>query len=217
LLSKLKKFLKYFRSPNVFHAKEANHVSRNKNSVQPALAGKVSATREQELVRVVETHRGRLLSMIGNRIRDQVEAEDVLQEVFEEYVESYDLGTAIESLGAWLVTVAQNKVLDRFRRKKTQNAHRESVLQESEGLEIASPDRPDEDWSRSILRKEIMEALSQLPEEQYDVFVKHELEGQSFEDISAETGVSVNTLLSRKRYAVMSLREFLKEVYDELE
>jgi RNA polymerase sigma factor (sigma-70 family) len=182
-------------------------VSRTKNSVQ----------REQELVRVVETHRGRLLSVIGNKIRDQVEAEDVLQEVFEEYVESYDLGTAIESLGAWLVTVAQNKVLDRFRRKKTQNAHRELVLQESEGLETISPERPDDDWSRSLLRDEILEALSQLPEEQYDVFVKHELEGKSFEDISAESGVSVNTLLSRKRYAILSLREFLKEVYDELE
>ncbi len=173
--------------------------------------------REQELAAVVETHRGRLLSVIGGKIRDQVEAEDVLQEVFEEYVESYDLGTAIESLGAWLVTVAQNKVLDRFRRRKTQTDHQEMVIQQANGEEPASAERPDDEWSRQVLRDEILAALDQLPDEQYDVFVKHELEGKSFEDISQETGVSVNTLLSRKRYAILSLREFLKEVYDELE
>jgi len=173
-------------------------------------------TREQTLTTLIGSHRARLLSIIRKRIRDQVEAEDVLQDVFAEFVEAYDLGQAIEALGGWLVRVAQNKILDRFRRQKTQSNYRASVLATAD-TEQMSASRPDDEWMRAWLRAEIVTALEMLPEEQRDVFVKHELEGKTFAEMAAETGVSVNTLLSRKRYAVRFLRNQLKEIYDELE
>lgn len=172
--------------------------------------------RERALAQAVEDHGDRLLSLIGGRLRDRVEAEDVLQEVFAEFLEAYDVGTAIESLGGWLVRVAQNKVWDRFRRRKTERSYRERIVAESDGPPEAA-DAPDEEWTRNWLRAEILDAIEMLAPDQYDVFVRHELEGQSFEEISAATGVGVNTLLSRKRSAVLFLREHLKEVYDELE
>jgi RNA polymerase sigma factor (sigma-70 family) len=172
--------------------------------------------REKALTAVIESHRARLLSFIRKRIRDQVEAEDVLQDVFAEFVEAYDLGQAIEALGAWLVRVAQNKILDRFRRQKTHSNYQASVLATADA-EQTSASRPDDEWMRAWLRTEIVNALGMLPEEQRDVFVKHELEGKTFAEMATETGVSINTLLSRKRYAVRFLRNQLKEIYDELE
>lgn len=174
-------------------------------------------TREQALSNAVEDHGEKLFSIIARRLRDHAEAQDVFQEVFEEYAETYDLGTAIDSLGAWLVRVAQNKIVDRFRRRKTENDHREATHEGDEATAIAaSPASPEEEHVRSWLRDEILDALEALPEEQFEVFVMHELEGKSFEEISRETGVGINTLLSRKRYAIQSLRDHLKEVYDEL-
>ena len=157
-----------------------------------------------------------LLSFIKRKVRDQAEAEDIYQDVLEEFLESVDLGKAIESVSAWLVTVAQNKILDRFRRKKTQNDYRDSKLMETSSLS-ESIDRPDEEWSRKWIREQIIEALELLPAEQREVFIQHELEGKSFEEIADESGIPINTLLSRKRYAVIFLRGYLKEVYDELE
>jgi len=172
--------------------------------------------REQALTALIESHRTRLLSIIRKRIRDQVEAEDVLQDVFAEFVEVYDLGQAIEVLGAWLVRVAQNKILDRFRRRTTQSNYEASV-RAATNAEQTSVSRPDDEWMHAWLRAEIVNALEMLPREQRDVFVKHELEGRTFAEMAAETGVSMNTLLSRKRYAVRFLRNQLKEIYDELE
>ncbi len=106
--------------------------------------------RENDLKAAVEGQRDRLLSVIRNLIRDQAEAEDVFQEVFEEYVEAYDLGQAIEALGAWLVRVARNKIFDRFRRRKTQNAYREAAFAEGKKGSASQPD--DEEWARSLLR-----------------------------------------------------------------
>lgn len=147
------------------------------------------------------------MAFIGRRIRDEVEAKDISQEVFVEFLAAYDVGVAIESLGAWLVRVAQNKIIDRFRRKKTEAEYREEALEIEE--QIAANDFE--------VREAILTALSSLPQEQRDVFMKHELEGKSFEEIAKESGENINTLLSRKRYAVLTLRELLKEVYDELE
>lgn len=171
--------------------------------------------RRIELTEVVQGERTKLRKVIGKRVQDRAEAEDILQEVFEEFVEAYDLGQAFEALGAWLVRVAQNKILDRFRRQKTRADHRRATLEISEGVE-ASAATPEYERVRGWLRAEIVDALEQLPAEQRDVFVKHELEGKSFEEIARETGVSINTLLSRKRYAVRFLRNHLKEVYDGL-
>jgi RNA polymerase sigma factor (sigma-70 family) len=172
------------------------------------------ALKDSELSDAIENHREKLRALIGRKIRDQVEAEDILQDVFEEYVEATDLGEVIETLGAWLVRVAQNKIIDRFRRKKTQQDY--FLENPMEGEAITSSD-PEDEMMRAFLREEIVEALSMLPENQRTVFVQHELEGKSFEEIAAETGVNINTLLARKRYAIQFLREHLKEIYDELE
>jgi RNA polymerase sigma factor (sigma-70 family) len=146
-------------------------------------------------------------------IGDQAEAEDIAQDVFAEFVEAYDLGVAIETIGAWMIRVARNKVLDRFRRRKTQEEYRLQTESSTEDEEAADPGN---DWLRESLRKGIIAALEELPPEQRDVFIRNELEGKSFEEIAAETGVGVNTLLARKRYAILALREHLKEIYDEL-
>jgi RNA polymerase sigma factor (sigma-70 family) len=175
-----------------------------------------ASKRRQTLTALVEKHRVRLLRIIRERMQDQIEAEDVLHDVFIEFVEAYDLGYAIETVSAWLVRVAQNKIVDRFRRRKTQADYRAAVLATVERDEN-SPRRPDEEWMWSWLRTRIADSLELLPPQQRDVFVKHELEGKTFVEIAAESGVGVNTLLSRKRYAVRFLRNQLKEVYDELE
>jgi len=177
-------------------------------------------SRTQILTSAVEAHRGRLFPLIYKKVRDREEAHDVFQDVVAEFVEAYDLGQAIENLGAWLVTVAQNKILDRFRKKKSQEAHQNSARlmapSERESHERL-PERPDEEWVRTWMRSAIIQAIERLPRAQREVFIQHELEGKSFEEIAAETKISVNTLLSRKRYAVIQLREHLKEIYDELE
>jgi RNA polymerase sigma factor (sigma-70 family) len=176
----------------------------------------VSSKRERALVAGFQRHRLRLLAMIRGKMKDQIEAEDVVQDVFTEFVEAYDLGYAIEKLSAWLARVAQNKILDRLRRSKTQSEYRISFGAAADS-DQTSPARPDEEWMLQWLRRQIVTAIEMLPPQQRDVFVKHEVEGKSFAEIAAETGVSVNTLLSRKRYAVLFLREQLKEIYDELE
>ncbi len=166
---------------------------------------------------VDELHRPRLLPLIRRKVRDQVEAEDVWQDVLAELLETYDVGQAIESLSAWLVRVAQNKIVDRYRRQKSRDDYRDLVM--NEALPNGPPEAPspEDERTRHLLGKAILLALEELPSDQRDVFVRHEIEGQSFEEIAAETGVNMNTLLSRKRYAVLFLREYLKEVYDELE
>ena len=176
----------------------------------------VSSKRERTLVTEFQRHRLRLLAMIRSKMTDQIEAEDVVQDVFTEFVEAYDLGYAIEKLSAWLARVAQNKILDRLRRSKKQSEYRDSVVAAADS-DQTSPARPDEEWMLHWVRRQIVTAIEMLPPQQRDAFVKHEVEGKSFAEIAAETGVNVNTLLSRKRYAVLFLREQLKEIYDELE
>lgn len=166
------------------------------------------------MAQVVEEHRERLTAVVGSWVRDRAETEDVLQDVFAEFLEAYDLGQAIESAGAWLMRVARNKVTDRFRRRRTRDEHRQLVQSVKDDV---SPVTPEDDWRRERFRDEILSALETLPVDQADVFVMHELEGLSFEEISRRTGTGVNTLLSRKRAAVLALRELLKEIFDELE
>jgi len=158
----------------------------------------------------VEAHRGPILSVIKNLIRDPFEAEDILQDVFEEFVEAYELGLAIETVGAWMTKVAKNKVIDRFRRRKIQEEYR--LLVQAEDQTSVAPLDP---AIQEELRQEITLAIEALPDDQREVFILHELEGKSFEEIATLTGQSMNTLLSRKRYAVLALREYLQEVYDE--
>jgi RNA polymerase sigma factor (sigma-70 family) len=165
--------------------------------------------RDKRLREVIEIQRPRLTSVIRRLVRDQFEAEDVAQEVFEELVNEYDLGVTIEKVSAWLVTVAKHKIFDRFRKKRTSQAYRES-------LQHQTPESGTDAATRASLRQAIADALELLPPEQRDVFVKHELEGKSFKEIAAETHTPMGTLLARKKYAVDFLRDYLKEIYDDL-
>lgn len=165
---------------------------------------------------VVKDHGAALLSVIGGRLRDEVEAKDVAQDVFAEFLEAYDSDQVFDSLRSWLVKVAQNKVLDRFRKRKTESNYRQEFLVENTG-ELLSSDMPDEQLKNAWLRQQMADALAACPQQQREVFILHELEGKSFEDIALLTGRNTNTLLSQKRYAIQFLRDYLKEVYNEFE
>lgn len=168
------------------------------------------------MAEAVKNHGSGLLSMIGGRIRDEIEAQDIAQDVFAEFLEAYDSDQVFDSLRAWLMKVAQNKILDRFRKRKTETSYRETFAAENTD-EPASSDLPDDDLTRTWLREQMADALEACPLEQREVFILHELEGKSFEQIATITGRNVNTLLSQKRYATGFLRDYLKEVYDEFE
>ena len=163
--------------------------------------------------------RKRLFDFIRRRVRTEEDAEDILQDVFYQLVASYSVTEPIEKLTSWLFTVARNKIIDWYRKRKPEGFHREDEeTGEALNLEdiLFDPAQiPDEVYARSLVWTELAEALDELPEEQREVFVMHELDGRSFKEIAEITGEPVSTLLSRKRYAVLHLRESLQELYDE--
>ncbi len=168
---------------------------------------------ENALTLAFENETPKLRGFIGKRVADSSDVEDILQDVFYELIEADRLMKPIEQVGAWLFQVARNRIVDLFRRKKTESFDDETLLLERY---LPSPDDgPDALYARTVLMDEIEAALGELPANQREVFVAHEVEGQSFKEISAATGVSVNTLLSRKRYAVVYLRERLEAIYKE--
>jgi RNA polymerase sigma factor (sigma-70 family) len=175
----------------------------------------------QRLSEVIQRERLRLLHFIRKRVDDEGDAEDILQDVFYELTEAYRLMKPIEQAGAWLYRVAKNRIVDRFRRKKPEaagDALRNPDDADSLQLEdwLPSPDAgPEALYARNVLLDELYAALEELPEEQREAFVAHEMEGRSFKQLAGETGVGVNTLLSRKRYAVLHLRRRLQAIYDE--
>ena len=169
----------------------------------------------------LERDRPRLRSFIRKHVADTGEAEDILQDVFYELLEAYRLMKPVEHVTAWLFRVARNRMVDLFRRKKPASLNSPASFEEEDGgtLEDLLPSAdagPEAVYARSLLLEALEEALEELPQAQREVFVAHELQGQSFKEMSAETGLSVNTLLSRKRYAVLHLREQLQDIYDEL-
>jgi len=175
--------------------------------------------KDSETSAVVVRERSRLGNFIRRRIGNPEEAEDILQDVFYEFVEEYRLPESIEQASAWLFRVARNRIVDRFRKKK-EVPMSETGDEEEYRLDLAlpSPDAgPDAEYARAVLLDALREALDELPEAQREVFVEHELEGRSFREMAAQSGVAINTLLARKRYAVLHLREQLQAVYDELE
>jgi RNA polymerase sigma factor (sigma-70 family) len=180
-------------------------------------------TREQDrrISAAVEKEQSRLRNFIRRHVPDPGDAEDILQDVLYELVEAYRLLNPIEQVGAWLFRVARNRITDRFRKKKPILSSDLARLEEDGdvfSLEelLPSPDAgPDAAYARSLLLEELEDAIEELPDQQRDVFVAHEIEGRSFKELAAESGVSVNTLLSRKHYAVLSLRERLREIYDD--
>ena len=182
-------------------------------------ANALMAEQDKRITETISQERGRLRNFIRRRVPDANEAEDILQDVFFEYVEAYRLPEPIEQVGAWLYRVARNRIIDRFRKK------REVALPEMPGddddghwLEEVLPSAdagPEAAYARSVLLEELYAALEELPKEQRDVFIAHELDGRSFRELAAESGVGVNTLLARKRYAVLHLRARLQTIYDE--
>ncbi|WP_321883594.1 RNA polymerase sigma factor [Paraburkholderia bannensis] len=184
--------------------------------------------RDSEITATVVRERTRLVNFIRRRIRDQDDAEDILQDVFHEFVQAYRLPAPIEQASAWLFRAARNRIVDRFRKKKEQplaelaggdeegdeDAHRDLRLDLALPAHDAGPEAL---YARSVLLKALQEALDELPPNQREVFIAHELEGRSFKDLAEQSGVSLNTLLARKRYAVLHLRARLQPIYDELD
>jgi len=176
---------------------------------------------DRRISEAIVREKPRLRNFIRRRVADPSDAEDILQEVFYELVEAYRLMKPIEQVGAWLFRVARNRIIDLFRKKRPEESTNDPVLAEDgESLELEDllPSQeagPEAAYARTVLLDELEDALEELPEEQREVFVAHEIEGRSFKELAAETGLSVNTLLSRKHYAVIHLRERLRRVYDE--
>jgi RNA polymerase sigma factor (sigma-70 family) len=180
---------------------------------------------DQRISEVVEREQSRLRNFIRRRVPDPGDAEDILQDVFYELVAANRLLMPIEHVTGWLFRVARNRIIDLFRRKKPESfsdndaaRNHDAEADELPAFEdlLPSPDAgPEALYARSVLLHELEFAVDELPEEQRKVFVAHELEGRSFKEIAAEIGVSVNTLLSRKRYAVLHLRQRLQNIYDE--
>lgn len=174
---------------------------------------------DQHISEVVKREQSRLLNFIRRHVPDPVDAEDVLQDVFYRLVEANRLLMPIENVTGWLFRVARNRITDLFRKKEPENISEIDIGDEDElSFEelLPSPDAgPDAVYARNLLLGELQRALAELPKEQRDVFIAHEFEGRSFKELSAATSESVNTLLSRKRYAVLYLRERLQRVYND--
>src|SRR5882757_6325775 len=180
--------------------------------------------RNSEITAAVVCERSKLASFIRRRVRDPSDAEDILQDVFHEFVQAYRLPEPIEQASAWLFRVARNRIIDRLRKKVDRPAG--DMIGDSEDaeseyrLDLALPSLdagPEAVFARSVMLAALQRALDELPPNQRDVFIAHEIEGSSFKDIASQSGVAINTLLARKRYAVLHLRARLQTVYDELD
>jgi len=177
---------------------------------------------DRKISETIVRERARLRNFIRRRVPDREDAEDVLQDVFSELVEAYRLMKPIEQAGAWLFRVARNRITDLFRKRKPEALEDQQIIAGNgelfalEDLLRSREGGPEEEYVRTVLIKELEEALEELPREQREVFIAHEIEGRSFKELSTETGLSVNTLLSRKHYAVTHLRRRLQDIHDEL-
>jgi RNA polymerase sigma factor (sigma-70 family) len=180
------------------------------------------ADRNLDLTATVLRERSRLMNFIRRRVRDEMDAEDILQEVLYSFVEAFRLPMSVEHASAWLYQVARNRIVDRFRKRK------EKLLGDADGsydghdtrLDLALPAAdggPEAQYARAALMQALQNALDELPEAQREVFIAHEIQGKSFKDLSIQGNISVNTLLARKRYAVIHLRSRLRAAYEELE
>jgi RNA polymerase sigma factor (sigma-70 family) len=182
---------------------------------------RMALEQDRRIAEVVNREQSRLRNFIRRRVPDPRDAEDILQDVFYELVEANRLLMPIQHVTGWLFRVARNRITDLFRKKKPESFSDAAVADEGDEvlqLEdlLPSPDAgPEALYARNVLLDELELAIDELPEEQREVFVAHELEGRSFKEMAAAAGVTVNTLLSRKRYAVLRLRERLQGIYDE--
>ena len=177
---------------------------------------------DQRISEAVSRDESRLRNFIRSRVPDPGDAEDILQDVFYELVETYRMMKPVEQVTAWLYRVARNRITDMFRSKSRQMLRNEPAKTDEKGEALlldeflpSSDAGPDAAYARGVLAEALDDALEELPEEQRDVFVAHEVLGYSFKELEAQTGDSVNTLLSRKHYAVVHLRERLRAIYNE--
>ena len=182
----------------------------------------MTADQDRRVAADFEREGPRLRNFIRRQVADEADVEDILQDVFAELLEAYRLLQPVEQVGAWLFQVARNRITDRFRKQRTEARaeapHDEGDADEMLGLDelLPSPEAgPEADYARGLLLEELEAAVSELPAEQRQVFIAHEIEGKSFKQLAAETGQSVNTLLSRKHYAVLYLRERLQAIHEE--
>ena len=185
-------------------------------SVSPLQA--LMAQQDQNIAETIARERGRLGRFIRQRVSDPGEAEDILQDVFFELVEAWRLPDPIEQVGAWLVRVARNRIIDRFRKKREVALPQPREGEDDDWLELALPavdGGPEAAYLRAMVLETMAAALDELPARQREVFIAHELDGRSFKALAAESGVGVNTLLGWKRLAVLHLRARLRPLYDE--
>ena len=182
----------------------------------------MTAERGRRISAEIEREGPRLRNFVRRRVANDADVEDILQDVFSELVEAYGLVQSVEHVSAWLFTVARNRITDFFRKRKTEALGEMPVADGDEdemlGIDQLLPSTeagPEAAYVRAMLLEELDAALGELPPEQQDVFIAHEIEGKSFKELAAETGVGVNTLLSRKHYAVRYLRGRLQAIYDE--
>jgi RNA polymerase sigma factor (sigma-70 family) len=180
------------------------------------------AEQDERIASTIRSEQGRLRNFIRRRVGDESEAEDILQDVFYELVAAHRLLQPIEQVSAWMYRVARNRIIDRFRKQRPETSLQAPLGDEEDGqpsrLEdmLPSPEAgPEAAYARGILMDELEAALEELPEEQRHVFVAHEIEGRSFRELAEESGVNLNTLLARKRYALLYLRNRLQAIYDE--
>jgi RNA polymerase sigma factor (sigma-70 family) len=193
--------------------------------MQPPQAPAPATDKDSDLAATVVRERPRLGNFILRRVRDPMEAEDLLQDVLEELVEAYRLPEPLEQASAWLFRVARNRLIDRFRRNKRrmrdpqgQGAADKSDQENRLEFELPALDQgPEALYARSIVLEALQRALDELPPDQRDVFVEHELEGSSFKHMAEKSGIPLNTLLARKRSAILHLRSRLQTVYDDLD
>jgi RNA polymerase sigma factor (sigma-70 family) len=182
----------------------------------------MATEQDQRISEAIEREQSRLRNFIRRRVADQEEAEDVLQDVFYELIQAYRMMKPVEQVTAWLFQVARNRITDLFRRKNREALQAEPVASTEDGEALqweevlpSLESGPEAAYARRVLLEELDEALEELPPAQREVFIAHELLGYSFKEIAAQTGVSLNTLLSRKHYAILHLRERLKAIYAE--
>lgn len=173
---------------------------------------------DRQITEIVAQEEARLRNFIRSWVPQEADVEDVLQDVFFELIEAQRMVTPLRQAGAWLFRVAKNRITDLFRRRGAEVRRQVPSDEDSLDLEAWLPSReagPEAAYARRVLLEELDAALDELPKEQRAVFIAHELEGRTFKELSEETGLSINTLLSRKRYAVLHLRERLRAIYEE--
>ena len=183
---------------------------------------RLAAEQNRRISEAIDREQKRLRNFIRKRVPDERDVEDILQDVFYELIEAYRLMKPVEQVGAWLFRVARNRIIDRFRKKRPDALQKDLAAgdNDAEVLQLDDLGRcpkagPDAAYARTVLIEELDAALEDLPEEQREVFIAHEIEGRSFKELGAESGVNVNTLLSRKHSAVIQLRRHLQSIYEE--